>query len=138
MKKETIRVGLKQSVNYQTYGSTIETEIFYNNDAERDAKVNELYAKCRKDINRQKEIDKLGKADANKPKVIVNNVVNHPQNGKMTTKEAKKALMKAVEEKTKKSNSEYTNSIVKKCLKCKEPMNGKWCDDGIHTPKNIL
>ncbi len=57
MKKETVRVGLKRSKNYQGYESVIEREIFYKNSTDRDKIIKEMYAQCRKDLTDQMAID---------------------------------------------------------------------------------
>jgi len=57
MKKETIRIGLKRSKNFQTYESTVEREIFYETEEQRKEIKNKVYAELRKDIKEQMEID---------------------------------------------------------------------------------
>lgn len=61
MQRETIRVGLKKTKNFQSYEATIEKEIFYKDSEERTAIVQELYAICRKDIAKQIELDGVRK-----------------------------------------------------------------------------
>lgn len=57
MNREIVRVGLKQSKNYNSYESTIEQEIWYETPIEREQKVAKLYARCRKDIAKQVALD---------------------------------------------------------------------------------
>ena len=54
--KEIKRVGLRISKNYNSFESSVEREIEYNNEEERDTLIAEMYAECRKDIARQIEI----------------------------------------------------------------------------------
>ena len=57
MKKEMAKVGLKKTKNFQSYESSIEKEIFYNNAEERQNIVSELFAQCRKSISEQMKVD---------------------------------------------------------------------------------
>ena len=57
MKKETIKLGLQKTKNFQTYESRVEKEIFYKNDEERKGIKLRLYAELRTDINEQMRLD---------------------------------------------------------------------------------
>ena len=57
MQKETIRLGIKKTKNFQSYESSVEREIFYKDEKERKAIKNRIYAELRNDISEQMELD---------------------------------------------------------------------------------
>jgi len=57
MFKEMIRTGITTSRNYKSYKCEIEREISYQTDEQREAKVNEMYAECRRKVAEQMRID---------------------------------------------------------------------------------
>ena len=54
--KEIKKVVIKLSKNYNSYESSVEREIEYNTQEERDGIVNQMFAECRRDINRQMDM----------------------------------------------------------------------------------
>jgi len=54
--KELKKVVIKLSKNYNSYESSVEREIEYNTQEERDGIVNQMFAECRRDINRQMDM----------------------------------------------------------------------------------